>query len=560
MRTSQHSGEVLDLLYPSAQKRDEAKARRLRLDALPQDYVENLELSQIAAIICPTNQYNTVKLLSELNTDADIINYRLDTIDDFLAMPRLMPEIYKIISDMLDNDRHNMRKFANPTSFDTFRTQLDSFKNYVSCVNSMHGFYTLNSEKIKSAAIRRLFNYFEEIHSSDEYQRLCELVDELIQKLKSRIRSVTVAINFDEEMTPISAGIVGCSDTEYIEKPTVFEKLLYFNAKKNLNQVEGGLFRKYMSENSNDKDKVINEVDAKLFRGLSKITDDYIEKLTELFKTYQKIQFDDLFGLQEQLDFYEGVLKLISTAQFKGVPMCRPQLLPIEKRAAEMKNVYDLCLFKSAMLSKKTAVGDDLIVRNDLSMDDDARFYILTGANNGGKTTFIRAIGITQVLAQCGIYVPCESCAISPVDFIYTHFPKEEETGINTSRFTTEIKQFKVISDTITENSMLLMNESIQSTTPRECVEIASELVKIFTIIGARGIFATHLSDLAFKCDEFSGEPDCRSKVESITVCVDESTEKRIYKVKKGLPSDHSYAHTVFKQFGIDIDEIRSRK
>ena len=76
--------------------------------------------------------------------------------------------------------------------------------------------------------------------------------------------------------------------------------------------------------------------------------------------------------------------------------------------------------------------------------------------------------------------------------------------GINSSRFTTEIKEFKEISKTITDQSLLLMNESIQSTTPKECIEIASELVRIFAIIGARGVFATHLTDIAHMCDEIN--------------------------------------------------------
>lgn len=560
MKTKEYQNSVLDLLYPSDEKREQAKARRLKLEKLPQSYQDNLEIQKVASILSPTNQYSTVKLLSELNTDPDIINYRLDAIDDFLTLPKLMPTVYRIITLMLDNDRAGMRKFSNPTSFDEFRAQLDAFGCYISCVDEMHTFYEKTGESLRSAAMKRLFGFFEEIYMSEDYQKLCALVAELNESLKTRIKSVTVAINFDEMMTPISAGIVGYSNAEYIEKPSVFDKILYFNAKKNPNQVEGGLFRRYTNDNPYDKDRVINEVDAKLFKGLSKITDGYIKKLTEVLKAYQRIGFEDIPGLQDQLDLYEGVIKLIKTAEFKGVPMCRPTLLPMDERRSEMKNVYDLCLFKAAISSRKDKKGDSLLIRNDISFDKDGRFYILTGANNGGKTTFIRAVGITQVLAQAGFYVPCESCEIAPVDFIYTHFPKEEETGINTSRFTTEIKQFKTISDTVSENSLLLMNESVQSTTPRECVDIAAELVRIFIIIGVRGLFATHLTELAYMCDRFNSEQDCRSKTVSIVAKVNEQTEERIYRIEKGLPEEHSYASTVFREFGIDIEEIRKRK
>lgn len=559
MKNPENRKSVVDLLYPSPEKREQVKARRLALERLPQDYVENLEIQQIASFICQSNQFRTVQILTELNTDAEIINYRLDAIDDFIADPRLMPVLYKIIRDMLDNDRNNMRKFTEPDSFDEFQTQLDGFLCYINCVESMHEFYVKKHDNIRSAALTGLFKHFEAIYSSDDFIQVRDIVYKLKEAIKSKIKSVTVAINFDERMVPVSAGIVGYSDTEYIEKPSVFEKLLYMNAKKNDNQVQGSLFRKYMSNRTGDGDKAINEIDRKLFKGLEKITDDFKERLAQALKSYRLVSFDDLAGLEEQLDFYDGAIKLIQLAEHKGLKMCRPEILPMERREAEIKGVFDLCLFKSAIVRNRSACGDDLIVRNDVSMNEGERFFILTGANNGGKTTFIRAAGLCQLLAQAGLYVPAESCRISPVDFIYTHFPKEEQIGINTSRFTTEIKEFKTISDTITENSMLLMNESIQSTTPKECVDIAAELIKIFIFIGVRGFFATHLTDLAYMCEEFNGEPDIRSKTASLVMHTDEATQKRMYRAEHGLPSENSYAKAIFEQFGIDMKKIRNR-
>ena len=131
--------------------------------------------------------------------------------------------------------------------------------------------------------------------------------------------------------------------------------------------------------------------------------------------------------------------------------------------------------------------------------------------------------------------------------------------GINTSRFTEEVKDLKRIAENITEYSLLFMNESIQSTTPAECLDIAEEFVRIFTIIGARGIFATHLAELAKRIDSLNSDPDCRSKTGSLTVTVNEETGERIYRIVKAMPSGSSYAYSILKQFGISADEIRNR-
>ena len=117
------------------------------------------------------------------------------------------------------------------------------------------------------------------------------------------------------------------------------------------------------------------------------------------------------------------------------------------------KGVFDLSFYIQMVGSDPMGSLKGKIITNDCRFDDDGRFFVLTGANNGGKTTYTRAIGIIQVFAQAGIYVPCTECEISPVDFIYTHFPKEEEVGLNTSRFTQECKQFKETVDTATRYS-----------------------------------------------------------------------------------------------------------
>jgi DNA mismatch repair ATPase MutS len=185
--------------------------------------------------------------------------------------------------------------------------------------------------------------------------------------------------------------------------------------------------------------------------------------------------------------------------------------------------------------------------------------YILTGANNGGKTTFARAVGVCQILAQAGLYVPAQECSISLCDYVFTHFPKEEQLGIDASKFTSEIKDFKTISEKITENSILLMNESIQSTTPNECVGVAKELLNVFCIIGVRGIFVTHLIDIADYMDSINANEYNKSKISSLVMTVDESTGQRLYKISKELPDRTSHSVNILSKYGISVDEIIRR-
>ncbi len=544
----------VDLFYPNREKKEKLKERRRALSQLPQDYIADMEAERIAAMLSPDNPSVVMKLIGEMCTDPDVINYRLDALEDVLAMPRLSPTIHKIVRTIFDNERVNVSNLSSPDTFAALSAHISALDTFADCMEMLHSYYEEEGKNVKSEAMKSLFGYFEEIYASQDYADMKTDLADLKEAFSKRIRCVTVAINFNEEMRPVSAGVVGWSNTAATEKPSVFERILYRNAKYADVNVKN-LHTRYLDDNNREP----NDVDKALFTELEKITSEYMGRLNRAMNDYKCISFNELRGVDEQLNFYDNAAKQVELAKAKGLKMCRPVLLPEEDRAADIKGLFDLCFFRKAAAADSNKTGDSLVVVNDIEMNDNARFYLLSGANNGGKTTFTRAVGTCHILVQLGLYAPAAECRMSPVDFIYTHFPKEEEVGINSSRFTTEIKELKTISDTITDRCLLLMNESIQSTTPAECMEIAAEIVRIFTIIGARGLFATHLTGLAKMTDEFNSDPDNRSKTDSLVVCVDESTGERIYRIKRGLPGESSYASVIFQKYGISADEIRRR-
>ena len=544
----------VDLFYPSREKKEKLKERRRALSQLPQDYIADMEAERIAAMLSPDNPSVVMKLIGEMCTDPDVINYRLDALEDVLAMPRLSPTIHKIVRTIFDNERVNVSNLSSPDTFAALSAHISALDTFADCMEMLHSYYEEEGKNVKSEAMKSLFGYFEEIYASQDYADMKTDLADLKDAFSKRIRCVTVAINFNEEMRPVSAGVVGWSNTAATEKPSVFERIIYRNAKYADVNVKN-LHTRYLDDNNREP----NDVDKALFTELEKITSEYMGRLNRAMNDYKCISFNELRGVDEQLNFYDNAAKQVELAKAKGLKMCRPVLLPEEDRAADIKGLFDLCFFRKAAAADSNKTGDSLVVVNDIEMNDNARFYLLSGANNGGKTTFTRAVGTCHILVQLGLYAPAAECRMSPVDFIYTHFPKEEEVGINSSRFTTEIKELKTISDTITDRCLLLMNESIQSTTPAECMEIAAEIVRIFTIIGARGLFATHLTGLAKMTDEFNSDPDNRSKTDSLVVCVDESTGERIYRIKRGLPGESSYASVIFQKYGISADEIRRR-
>lgn len=549
---------IIDLLYPSKEKRNNLKKRHAELSTYPRDFIANLEIERLAEQICPHYNGRIVDMLTEICDDADVIKYRLDILEDLINVPSLSAIIKKIIDIIVQNDRKNIYKLSEPDSFAKLDDAITAFEAYVECIEIMHKFHSENSNRIKSEGIIKMFDYFEGIYNDKHFKNIKAENCDLKKAVENKIKSVTIAINLDERMIPISAGIVEYSENPYSLNPSLFDRILYHGYKfKNKNIVQN--MKSRYQENNFDEEKIINTADKNLFESLSFLTDGYIEMLNDVLSEYQKIGLDDMYYLSYQLEYYMGAIDMIRLCENSGLKMCRPEILPTSERKAEIKGLFDMIYFSESRRWNLNHQEHKSVVTNDISFDNENGFYILTGVNNGGKTTFVRALGICQIMAQTGLYVPAESCKISLVDYVYTHFPKEEQTGINSSRFTTEIKELKTISDTATDTSLLLMNESIQSTTPNECVDIAGEILKIFCLIGVRGIFATHLLDLAQRIDDINSANGVKSKVESIIMAANSETGERTYKVQKGLPTKTSDALTILREFGIKETDVRKR-
>ncbi len=543
---------LVDLLYPSETKRREAQDRATAIAQLPQDYVANLELELLSRLICPENSLNALRILTQLSTDEEVLNYRLDILEDFLNVPQLEAVLYENVHKLYVNEHVNIQKLGLADSFYALNTRLNSLKTFIECITKCHEFCQKFQDKFRSEALKGLVEYFASVYNSEYFDEVKRETDECLRILAKGVKSVTVGINFDDMMRPVEAMLLSVS-TDSIRKKGRFDWIF--------KHLDGGADRAIGRTHSlYNENGGTNDLEAPLFRELKEINSEYISHLDRAIRAYFKKSTEDILTFESQMSFYIGAKRIIDAVRARGLDMCRPRYLKMEERRLNAKGVFDLSFYTQMVSSDPMGSLKGKIITNDCTMDDDGRFFVLTGANNGGKTTYTRAIGIIQVMAQAGIYVPCTSCEISPVDFIYTHFPKEEEVGLNTSRFTQECKQFKVTVDNATRYSMLLLNESIQSTTPTECVFIATELTKIFRCIGVRGVYATHLLELAKNLDKLNAEVEGDTKLVSIVTTVDTTADnKRLYRIVRSAPQEFGYAQTIYKKFGVSFEEVQKR-
>jgi hypothetical protein len=191
--------------------------------------------------------------------------------------------------------------------------------------------------------------------------------------------------------------------------------------------------------------------------------------------------------LRSELGFYIGCLNLRDRLAGKGEPICFPEPFAAGKAILSGRGLYDLCLSLSV---KERVVGNDVTA-------DDKLLVMITGANRGGKSTFLRGIGLAQLMMQCGMFVPAESFRANVCDGIFTHYKREEDSSMKSGKLDEELSRMSAIVDNMTPNSIVLLNESFASTNEREGSEIARQIVRALLETGIKVIYVTHLFDLA---------------------------------------------------------------
>lgn len=242
--------------------------------------------------------------------------------------------------------------------------------------------------------------------------------------------------------------------------------------------------------------------------------------------------------LRIELAFYVGCLNLHEQLAQWGSPTCFPVPLTAQERRHTFTGLYDVCL---ALVKQEKVVGNDA--------DADRRnLVIITGANQGGKSTFLRSIGLAQLMMECGMYVPAESFSANLCQGLYTHYKRQEDATMKSGKLDEELSRMSEIADGLRPDAMVLFNESFVATNEREGSEIASQITRALLERHIKVFFVTHQYEFAHRFHDGYRERTLFLRAERQT------DGSRTFKLRPGEPLQTSYGpdlyQTIFKSNG----------
>ncbi len=192
------------------------------------------------------------------------------------------------------------------------------------------------------------------------------------------------------------------------------------------------------------------------------------------------------------------------------------------------------------------------VVGNDVDGNDKG-LVIITGANQGGKSTFLRSVGLAQVMMQSGLFVGAEAFGANIVRGVFTHYKREEDTSMTSGKFDEELSRMNALADMLGSHALILFNELFASTNEREGSEIARQVVTALLDSGLKVFFVTHLFPFAHALEEMNLKSSLFLRAER------REDGSRTFKLIEGKPLETSFGEDLYKRiFGAEATSQES--
>ena len=246
-------------------------------------------------------------------------------------------------------------------------------------------------------------------------------------------------------------------------------------------------------------------------------------------------------ALRTELAFYVGCLNLYQQLSSRGMQPCFPAPRRTGQRGYQFQCLCDVCL---ALTMNRRVVANSANAQGKT-------LVMITGANQGGKSTFLRSVGLAQLMMQCGMFVTAESFSAELSPALFTHYKREEDATMKSGKFDEELARMSDIVEHLVPNSLLLFNESFAATNDREGSEIARQIVRALLEKDMKIFYVTHLYEFA---RGFFGVGDSRALFLRAERKPDGA---RTFKLTEGGPLETSYGEDLYREVFSSAEAVK---
>ena len=302
-----------------------------------------------------------------------------------------------------------------------------------------------------------------------------------------------------------------------------------------------GAVKDYRVEFSEDPD--MDHVEAKILDLVARLYPDIFQALEEYCANNTSFQDNTINVFDREIQFYVAYLEHIATIKQAGLSFCYPAFSNPGKEIHNYEG-FDLAL------AHKLITQQNLVVCNDFYLKDSERILVVSGPNQGGKTTFARTFGQLHYLAGIGCQVPGREAKLFIPDAIFTHFEKEEKITNLQGKLQNDLVRLHHIFSLATSNSIIILNEIFTSTTLKDSILLSKKIMEKILHLDCLCVHVTFLVELASLSDK---------TVSMVSMVHPENHALRSFKILR-MPADGlSYALSIAEKYRLTFDSLKER-
>lgn len=399
-----------------------------------------------------------VALLSSL-TDVEAINYRQQILADALKNSQIVLEMYQITIEAMEQERKGVwAGFASRHPSGVLSRAVEVLRIFVAALRGLRKIADQQADNFASEGFSRLFSMLRG-ELSDEY---FDLIEQHLRRAKFT-GGVLMSARLGQ----------GNKARDYVLRwPHADDR---------------SWLTRLLAKKPPSYSFQLHPRDEAGARALSELTDRGLNLVANALAQSMDHIHNFLQMLRTELAFYVGCINLQRKLSQIGEPLCFPTAEALGRRSLSVSDLYDPSL---ALSTGRKVVGNDLAATG-------SALIIITGANTGGKSTFLRSVGLAHLMMQAGMFVGATSFSSEVCNGLFTHYKREEDTTMESGKWDEELNRMSEIVSNVRANAVVLFNESFGSTNEREGSEIAGQIVRALLDRGIKVLFVTHLYHFA---------------------------------------------------------------